>query len=562
MAVYGIDLGTTYSCIAKLDANGNPEIIRNQDDASDTLASAVYFESDSNLIVGDTAKEYVETDAENVVQFAKRYIGKTGSDYREWNIFDKTYTPIDISALILKTIKKMADEQGENVEDVVITCPAYFGIPERDATRKAGELAGLNVLNLINEPTAAAVSYCAKQFQENKTILVYDLGGGTFDVTIVNMEMIVNEDGSETPKMTVIDSNGDDHLGGADWDQALYRYILEAVLDDNGLEESDLEPEQKQDIRSKVEKSKKKLSKKESVKINININGAPTSVNITREDFDRITASLVQKTIDYVDTILQKNPNVCIDTVLLVGGSTFMPMIQEAVESKFPGIVQKHDPNLAVAMGAVLFAAMCGVEQKSVSMDSKDVPFGDDISNREVANREGGNGEILVTDKAPVIFLDDNLSRTFGPGVLNGDGEYVVDNLLFKGQIYSAQEPAQVTKTYYTPVDNMEKIVLRVFESVSEEQYTIPCVDRDGNPQETDGRLQVRMLGEEGMVLNLPPNTPKDSPIEVHFEMDASGLYVKASNSATGESVDAKITMNIEVDMENSVVNDFTLSIG
>ena len=541
MAIYGIDLGTTYSCIAKLDANGNPEIIKNLNDASETLASAVYFETASNLIVGDVAKEYVETDAERVVQFAKRYIGKTGDDYKEWNVFGKTYTPIDISALIIKAIKQMANDQGENVEDVVITCPAYFGIPERDATRKAGELAGLNVLKLINEPTAAAINYCAKQFQENKTILVYDLGGGTFDVTIVKMEMIVNEDGSETPKMTVVDSDGDDHLGGADWDQALYKYILEAVLEDNGLEESDLEPEQKQDIRGKVEVNKKKLSNKESVKINININGALTSVTITREDFERITASLVQKTIDYVDTILQKNAGVCIDTVLLVGGSTFMPMIQEAVENKFPGIVQKHDPNLAVAMGAALFAAGYGVE------------------NEAVVHRVDGEIPIIKPD---IPDVDDILSRTFGPGVLNCDGEYVVDNLLFKGQTYSAQKPAQVTKTYYTPVDNMEKIVLRVFESVSEEQYTIPCVDRDGNPQETDGRLQVRMLGEEGMVLNLPPNTPKDSPIEVHFEMDASGLYVKASNSATGESVDAKITMNNEVDMENSVVNDFTLSIG
>lgn len=560
MAIYGIDLGTTYSCIAKLDANGNPEIIRNQDDASDTLASAVYFESDSNLIIGDAAKEYVETDAERVVQFAKRYIGKTGEDYKEWTAFDKTYTPIDISALILKTIKQMAAEQGENVEDVVITCPAYFGNIERDATRKAGELAGLNVLNLINEPTAAAVSYCAKQFQENRTILVYDLGGGTFDVTIVNMEMIVNEDGSETPKITVIDSDGDDRLGGADWDEALYKYILEAVLDDNGLEESDLEPEQKQDIRSKVEINKKKLSKKESVKININFNGAPTSVNISREDFDRITASLVQKTIDYVDAILKKNPGVCIDTVLLVGGSTFMPMIQEAVENKFPGIVQKHDPNLAVAMGAALFAAMCGVELETVNSDVVDDQIDDNSSSEGESNR-GTSDEIHVIDK-PIIILEDKLSRTFGPGVLNGNDEYVVDNLLFKGQAYSAQEPASVTKTYYTPVDNMEKIVLRIFESLSEEQYTIPCVDRDGNHQETDGRLQVRMLGEEGMVLNLPPNTPKDSPIEVHFEMDASGLYVKASNSATGESVDAKISMNIEVDMKNSVVNDFTLSIG
>ena len=148
--VYGIDLGTTYSCIAKLDANGKTKIIRNLDDASDTLASVVYFESDSNLIVGDTAKEYVETDAERVVQFAKRYIGKTGDDYKEWNVFGKTYTPIDISALIIKAIKQMANDQGENVEDVVIACPAYFGMQEKEAAIKAGKLAGLNVLRLIN----------------------------------------------------------------------------------------------------------------------------------------------------------------------------------------------------------------------------------------------------------------------------------------------------------------------------------------------------------------------------------------------------------------------------
>ncbi|MCD7825671.1 MAG: Hsp70 family protein [Clostridiaceae bacterium] len=552
MAIYGIDLGTTYSCIAKLDANGNPEIIRNQDDASDTLASAVYFESDSNVIVGDAAKEYVETDGERVVQFAKRYIGKTGDESREWTAFDKTYNPIDISALILKTIKQMADDQGENVEDVVITCPAYFGIPERDATRKAGELAGLNVLNLINEPTAAAVSYCAKQFQENRTILVYDLGGGTFDVTIVNMEMITGEDGTEYPKIIVVDSDGDDRLGGADWDEALYQYILEAVLDDNGLEESDLEPEQKQDIRSKVEINKKKLSKKESVKININFNGAPTSVNITREDFNRITANLVQKTLDYVDAILQKNPNVTIDTVLLVGGSTFMPMIQEAVENKFPGIVQKHDPNLAVAMGAALFASMAGGEEVQ-----SDKPIDGQEEEGNNVNSQSSNKKTTVCDK-PAIVIADILSRTFGPGVYNENGEYIVDNLLFKGD----EMPAKVSKTYYTSENNMDEIILRVFESQSKDKYTIPCVDEAGNPQETDGSLQVRMLGEDGLVLKLPPNTPVNSPIEVQFEMDAAGLYVKAVNPDTGEFVDATIKMNVEVDMENSVVNNFTLSIG
>ena len=162
MGTYGIDLGTTYSCIATLGRNGNPEVIRNQTDASDTLASAVYFESADNVVVGDSAIVMVETVGDRVVHFLKRQIGK--KDAQTYEFDGKTYTPVEISALILKRLRQIAEEQGNTVEDVVITCPAYFGFEERNATKKAGELAGLNVLNLINEPTAAALSYCARQF--------------------------------------------------------------------------------------------------------------------------------------------------------------------------------------------------------------------------------------------------------------------------------------------------------------------------------------------------------------------------------------------------------------
>ena len=180
MSTYGIDLGTTYSCIARLDSNGNPEVIRNNEDDSNTVASVVFFENDSNVIVGQAAKENVETDGERVVQFVKREIGKR--DTRTYEFDGKTYTPVEISALILTRLKNLVEAQGGTIEDVVITVPAYFGLEERSATRQAGELAGLHVLSLINEPTAAALSYCARQFQEDRTILVYDLGGGTFDI--------------------------------------------------------------------------------------------------------------------------------------------------------------------------------------------------------------------------------------------------------------------------------------------------------------------------------------------------------------------------------------------
>ena len=214
MSTFGIDLGTTYSCIATLDRNGNPEVIRNQIDASDTLASAVFFESADNVIIGNGAKDMVETDGDRVVQFVKREIGKPNA--RTYEFDGKTYTPVEISALILRRLKQMAEEQGHTVDDVVITCPAYFGFEEKNATKQAGQLAGMNVLNIINEPTAAALSYCARQFQEERTIMVYDLGGGTFDVTIVKMSMVTRPDGSEGQKVVVVATGGNDLLGGKD----------------------------------------------------------------------------------------------------------------------------------------------------------------------------------------------------------------------------------------------------------------------------------------------------------------------------------------------------------
>lgn len=153
MATFGIDLGTTYSCIATLDQNGNPVVIHNNTDASDTLASAVFFDTKDNIIVGNAAKDMAETDGDRVVQFIKRKIGKDNTPIPD--TFGNQYTPVEISALILKRLKQYAEEQGYEVNDVVITVPAYFGIPERNATKQAGELAGMRVVDLLNEPTAA-----------------------------------------------------------------------------------------------------------------------------------------------------------------------------------------------------------------------------------------------------------------------------------------------------------------------------------------------------------------------------------------------------------------------
>lgn len=552
MSTYGIDLGTTYSCIATLDRNGNPEVIRNQADASDTLASAVFFESADNVVIGNSAKDMVETDGERVVQFVKREIGKPNA--RTYEFDGKTYTPVEISTLILKRLKQMVEEQGGAVDDVVITCPAYFGLEERNATKKAGKMAGMNVLNLINEPTAAALSYCARQFQEERTILVYDLGGGTFDVTIVKMALIMNADGNEVQKVTVVATGGNDELGGKDWDDKLFDFILQACCDENGLTPDEIDVETRQLIRSRIETTKKKLSNAESAKVKVNVNGAMTTITINREDFENLTSDKVAQTMNYVEETLQTAGNIEIDMVLLVGGSTYMPMIRKAVEDRFTGKVQIHEPDRAVAMGAAIYANMLVEENKA---DSENPIKPVDRENPEGPDNPGTGGTKGTGSgigMGPGITVEDQTPRSFGPGVLNESGEYIIDNIIKRGEIM----PATCIKTYYTAADNMEKIVLRAFENMCMEDSLTPSVDNYGDEQPTDPAHNVKLLGALEMLL--PPNTKKGSSIEVTFQVDATGVYVKAVNISTGELVETTLRMESDVDAATSAVNQMSVS--
>ncbi|MBR6887386.1 MAG: Hsp70 family protein [Selenomonadaceae bacterium] len=540
MSTYGIDLGTTYSCIAHLDSNGNPEVIRNNEDDSNTVASVVFFENENNVVVGQAAKENVETDGERVVQFVKREIGKPES--RTYEFDGKTYTPVEISALILTRLKNLVEAQGGMIEDVVITVPAYFGLEERSATRQAGELAGLHVLSLINEPTAAALSYCARQFQEDRTILVYDLGGGTFDVTVLKMSMTQNDSGRDVQKITVLATDGDDVLGGKDWDDKLYNHILHACCDENGLTPEEIEAETRQDIRSKVEEAKRKLSKKQSSKVRIDVNGSRTEITIKRGDFEQMTSDLVAKTMNFVDAILDKVPAAEIDTVLLVGGSTYMPMIINAVESKFPGKVQQHDPDQAVAKGAAIYASMLVEEVGSpAAQDSQ-------TSDGETLHAEQLTSKFTVEDQTP---------RSFGPGVVDMNGakhKYVLENFIKIGE----KMPAVFTKTYYPLEDNQELVRLRAFENISTDDTLIPCVDEDGNPQATDPAYKVKLLGE--LIVNLPPNTSRDTPIKVTFKVDASGVHVEAVNTKTDEIFETFLRTESDIDVERSAVHQLRIS--
>ncbi len=540
--VYGIDLGTTYSVIATLNDNGMPEVIENYEDDSRTLASAVYFQQGGDPVVGEAAKAQAELEPERVVQFVKREIGKPDAVIRHFDGTD--YDPIMISALILKRMKQYAEEQsGEEVKDVVITCPAYFGNEERTATKQAGKIAGFNVLDIVNEPTAAALNYCCREFGENRKIMVYDLGGGTFDITL--FDFCVDDEGKAT--IDVIDSGGNDRLGGIDWDARLYDIISETYCDENGISTSDIDTDLRAIIMRQVEGTKKLLSKKATHSINISYNGDVTRVEVSAEVFKERTADLVEQTMDFVRQILENNslrPE-DIDVVLMVGGSSKMPMVKDAVEAMFAGRVRLEDPDLAVAKGAALKAAIECIERVKQHEEAKKAQPGDTPvvppSDSEVPSMtaaEVAQLQRIIPQK--VSTVKDKLSRSFGPAVWVDQDHFMIDNLLFIGD----DSPSEATETYGTMVDNQAAVHITVYENVGKdrvkEKHITPSFDENDNEQYTDPALKVKKLGEVEM--RLPAGTPQGSPIQVFFRCSAIGLEVRATNPKTGETVETVIT--------------------
>ena len=341
---YGIDLGTTYSCIATVDSDEIVTVIPLTGEL--TTPSAVSVDEDGTILVGRAAKNQLGNKPEDTVVFIKREM--SNPDYiRE--IRGHKYDPVEISSLILKELvdkanQKRADEEGlEPIYDVVITVPAYFGTMERTRTEAAGKMAGLNVLQLINEPTAAALSY-GKKNQANKTIMVYDLGGGTFDVSIMKIHNGI---------MDTLASHGDHHLGGADWDRVIIDYALEKI----GTNYDKLTQREQGMMTIAAEETKITLTSREKATLQFSYKGIQT-VEITREEFEALTSDLIDRTMMLVDETLEMahvTPDQ-IDEILLVGGSTFMPMVKSAVSEKMGKTPKMADPNLAVAKGAALTA--------------------------------------------------------------------------------------------------------------------------------------------------------------------------------------------------------------
>jgi molecular chaperone DnaK (HSP70) len=349
--IFGIDLGTTYSVVGYIDETGRAAVTRNGD-GDDTTPSVVYFETDDNVVVGNVAKESAGQYPDQVVSLIKREMGD-----RDWQrmFFGKEYTPPSISAIILSALAKDAEtDTGRQVSDAVITVPAYFGLLEKDATRQAGQIAGLNVIGIVPEPVAAALHYGMSGSADGSTFLVYDLGGGTFDISLIKMT---------DSSVEVLAVGGDHRLGGADWDDKLFNYIVDQTIAQCGDESLRDDEAQLQELRTLAEKTKRDLSRAESKKLIVRSTGVAANFTVTRKQLEEMTADLLDETIRItkrtLDEAEKRYPGVGqqISALLLVGGSSRMPAVAEALKREFSWEPQLTDPDLAVAKGAALYAA-------------------------------------------------------------------------------------------------------------------------------------------------------------------------------------------------------------
>src|SRR3989304_7711901 len=356
--VVGIDLGTTFSAIAYIDEHNKPVVIPNQENKPIT-PSVVHFSDKDTFVVGEEAANRMLVDKDNTVSFVKREMGNP--NYKVI-IHGRSYTPQEISAKILAKLKKDAETYFKNngldieVKDVVITVPAYFGMEQRGATKEAGEIAGLNVLNIVNEPTAAALAFGINNLGKDQTVFVFDLGGGTFDATILQIT---------GNSIDMLASDGNARLGGKDWDDLLVKYCSEIFKNKHGSDPQD-DSNSYQELYDRVLKTKISLSKMSKSVIPVSHEGKTEKVEVSREKFEKLSVDIVSQCKYLSEHVLEK---ACkkwsdIDIVLLVGGSTYMPMIRSLVRD-MSGNEPSTDvnPDQCVAIGAAWKAFLDRTEQ-------------------------------------------------------------------------------------------------------------------------------------------------------------------------------------------------------
>jgi molecular chaperone DnaK len=462
--VIGIDLGTTFSVVAYVNSSGKPEIIPNRD-GERIMPSVVFFDNDEP-IVGISAKNSSVLEPLNVVQLVKRQMGNPSYKFNTEQGIE--YTAEEISAIILKRLKEDAELfLNDSIMGAVITVPAYFNDAQRKATQDAGRIAGLNVLRIINEPTAAALAYGFEKFDKPQTILVYDLGGGTFDVTILEVKS-----GSINVKAT----KGDKNLGGFNWDNEIMNYLNVEFNKINGIDLFN-SPDSEQHLRTKAEEAKKILSMRDKINIILSYSGKTASIELTRQKFEELTSHLFNKTQHIMEFVLE-DANLSwsnIDKILLTGGSSRMKAVESLilkVTGKKPS--KEVHPDEVVALGAALQATL--------------------------VENEKGIADPSTINNLPVIFVSDVNSHSMGIVTFNSDTNSYFNSIVLKK---NTPVPCKVSDVFSTVSDNQTELLIQVTQ---------------GEFKDLEDTL---ILGEA--TLKIPPY-PKGAPVEVFFGYDIDGI--------------------------------------
>lgn len=505
--VYGIDLGTTYSCIAYQEGD-RPTVLKNLDTNSDTTPSVVQWGEDSTVIVGQEAKDtsVLEESANRTASFVKRLIGKSQNAI---TIDGQVISPIEASAYILRELVRQAQQQTDDeVKDVVITCPAYFGEAERTATKQAGEIAGLNVLSIIEEPTAAAIYYGVTKAGSDKNVLIYDLGGGTFDITVLKIT---------NGEIRVVTTEGDHDLGGKNWDDALSALMVDKFLDATGYTgdpfEEDGNDEFMQQMMIESEKTKQALSNKTSVKKLLDYNGQRAKIEVTRDEFDDVTSELLERTKDLTQKAIDeaKAQGVDVDEILLVGGSTMMPQVQTMVGNTFGVPFKIFEPHEAVAKGAAIYAIIQATKQSEVKSNEvrEQDAEGNDVA-RDTTTGETrvlptiGGGSTLPTNLDADTKVISASTKSFGIKANDSQtGEPRIFNIVRKDD----ELPTNASQRFATVDANQEQVLIELFES----------------PEKADD-LPVDASTKIGdCTMNLPAGLPEHTPLEITLVVQEDG---------------------------------------